>query len=229
MKPELSRTLSLESLRLPLHVTDAMCECGAGLDKLGRHRAACPRSGPPKTKATPTERTLAKARREEGATVGANTKVRVTNVTVNVEDDGRTELLASRLPWHHGAHIGSGRHSPVSPQRHTGMVPFCHEQEQTKKRSTQSFWRASDATWWWSRLKRRKWSAEAATFVDMLASCRAGEAPPVLRRSTQLAWRGRWMRMLAVSCGRSFATSLVSSWTGSESGPPELADLLREA
>ena len=31
----------------------------------------------------------------------------------------------------------------------------------------------------------------------MLAGARAREAPLVLRRSTHLAWRGRWMRMLA--------------------------------
>ena len=45
VKPHLFRTIILERLRLPLFVTDAMCECSAVLDARGPHRAACPRSG----------------------------------------------------------------------------------------------------------------------------------------------------------------------------------------
>ena len=53
-----------------------------------------------------------------------------------------------------------------------------------------------------------RWSTEAVEFVDMFAGARAREAPP--RRSAHLAWRGRWKRMLAVSCARAFARSVVS-------------------
>ena len=53
-----------------------------------------------------------------------------------------------------------------------------------------------------------RWSTETTTFVDMLAAGRAREVPSVLRRSTHLASRRRWTRMLAVSCGRSFDDSL---------------------
>ena len=35
-------TIVLERLRLPLQITEAVCECGVGLDKCGCHRAACP-------------------------------------------------------------------------------------------------------------------------------------------------------------------------------------------
>ena len=47
----LFRTLILERLRLPLQVTEKVCECGILLDSTGRHRAACNRSGRLKTRA----------------------------------------------------------------------------------------------------------------------------------------------------------------------------------
>ena len=53
----LFRTLILERLRLPLQVAEAVCECGADLDRKGRHRAACTRSGRLKTRALAPERT----------------------------------------------------------------------------------------------------------------------------------------------------------------------------
>ena len=73
-----------------------------------------------------------------------------------------------------------------------------------------------------------RWSLEAVEFVDMLAGASAREAPPVLRRSAYLAWRGRWRRMLAVSCARAFANSVVSrssDTVGTDGAAPDLADL----
>ena len=54
-----------------------------------------------------------------------------------------------------------------------------------------------------------RFSEEAVEFVDRLAAAKARDSP-VVRRSAHLAWRRRWMRMLAISCGRSFAGSLVA-------------------
>ena len=74
-----------------------------------------------------------------------------------------------------------------------------------------------------------RWSTEAVEFVDMLAGAQAREAP-VLRRSAHLAWRGRWRRMLAVSCARAFASSMVSrvsDTVGSDGAAPDLADLFQ--
>ena len=45
--------MMLERLRLPIHVTEARCLCGAPLDQLGRHRGACPRSGRLKSRVVP--------------------------------------------------------------------------------------------------------------------------------------------------------------------------------
>ena len=74
LQPGIYRTLLLERFRLPLHITEARCECGARLDRAGRHRAACARSGRLKSRAMPTERTLARVCREAGAVVRTNVK-----------------------------------------------------------------------------------------------------------------------------------------------------------
>ena len=49
-----------------LLLTESTCECGAALDRCGRHRAACPWSGRLKSRATGIERTLARVFREAG-------------------------------------------------------------------------------------------------------------------------------------------------------------------
>ena len=62
-----SFVLLLERLQLPLPVTEATCNgCHEPLDTLGRHRAACTRSGRVKKRAGPTERVLARVCREAG-------------------------------------------------------------------------------------------------------------------------------------------------------------------
>ena len=42
----------------------------------------------------------------------------------------------------------------------------------------------------------------------------------------------RWMRMLAISCGKAFASSLISSredaWVGTEEATPDLAEFSAE-
>ena len=68
-------------------------------------------------------------------------------------------------------------------------------------------------------------------FIAELAACKAREAPPVMRFSTFLAWQRRWTRMIATSCGRAVAHSLVSSkrsTPGSDGPTPDLADLFGE-
>ena len=74
-----------------------------------------------------------------------------------------------------------------------------------------------------------RFSPEAVNFVDALAAAKARDSPPVLRRSAHFAWRRRWMRMLAVSCGRSFAASLVAGpshvWSGTDGCVPEVRGL----
>ena len=73
-----------------------------------------------------------------------------------------------------------------------------------------------------------RWSDEAVTFLDHLASARAREPPPILRGSAFFMWRRCWSRMLAVACGGAFAQSLVSAAErscGVEGPTHDLADL----
>ena len=76
-----------------------------------------------------------------------------------------------------------------------------------------------------------RFGQEAVDYVDSLAAAKARDSPHILRRSAHLAWRRRWMRMLAVSCARSFAVSLVSgggdAWSGTDGCVPDLADLFQ--
>ena len=101
----LFRTLVLERLRLLLQVAEASCECGARLDSLGRHRAACLCSGRLRSRALAPERTIARVCREAGATVRCNAKLREMNVDVAASDERAVEVLASGLPLYHGAQL----------------------------------------------------------------------------------------------------------------------------
>ena len=95
VQPVQFRTLLLERMRLPLEITEARCECGSQLDKLGRRRGACPRSGRLRSRALPIERTVARVCREAGASVRCNCRLRDMNVTVRAVDERVLEVLAS--------------------------------------------------------------------------------------------------------------------------------------
>ena len=98
LQPVVFRTLVLERLRQPLQISEVACVCGTRLDSRGRHRAACPRSGPLRIRATPTERTLSGVCREAGATVRCNTKLRDLNIGVSFQDERAIEVVASGFP-----------------------------------------------------------------------------------------------------------------------------------
>ena len=100
LEPQLFHTL-----RLPLDVTEARCECGGAVDLYGRHRAACSRSGRLRTRAVGPERTVARVCRGAGATVRWQAKLRDMNVTVSANDERAVEVLASGLPSFQGAQL----------------------------------------------------------------------------------------------------------------------------
>ena len=54
-----------------------------------------------------------------------------------------------------------------------------------------------------------RWSEEVAALLWQFAVAKAQEAPSHMRRSVALMWERRWTRMLACSCARAFAASLV--------------------
>ena len=82
------RILLLRRLRLPLDLDNRYCKCGAPLDTLGDHRAACSTVGTLQTRAVPLERTWARVVREAGARTRTHTYLRNLNLLdVGVRDD----------------------------------------------------------------------------------------------------------------------------------------------
>ena len=77
-----------------------------------------------------------------------------------------------------------------------------------------------------------RWSAEAVTFLRLLARCRARSAPPPLQSACISAYVLRWSALLACAAARAFASSLLSlplSGAANVDGdPPLLSDLLAE-
>ena len=241
VQPVLFRTLLLERMRLPLQFTEAQCECGSQLAKLGRHRGACPRSGRLRSRALPMERTLARVCREAGATVRCNCRLRDMNVTVRADDERVLEVLASGLPLHQGAQLAvditlrspltsAGLPSPNAAHVNGAALARARRDKERKYGELLEGNRCHLVVVGVETGGR--WSQEAYEFVNSMAAARARDAPPILRCSAHLAWQRRWMRMLAVSCGKAFAASLVSSledaWTGTEDRTPDLADLFAE-
>ena len=242
IQAETFRVLILERLRLPLHVTDAQCECGAPVDHLGRHRGACPHSGRLKRRAMAPERTLARVCREAGALVRFNVKLRDMNVAVPADDDRAIEVLASGLPMQHGAQLAiditirSATSANGLPQRNAAHVDgaVLTRARVDKEAKYAELVGGNRCVLVVVALETGgRWSGEAVEFIDMMAGARAREVLPIMRRSVHLAWRRRWMRMLSVSCARAFASSLVAPgqdvWSGTDGATPDLADLLGEA
>ena len=75
-----------------------------------------------------------------------------------------------------------------------------------------------------------RWSAETVRFIEELAKHRSQNAPPRLRKSTQLAWENRWWGMLAVAAQDSLTATLVDDAPhllhGWERLAPSLGELL---
>ena len=195
----------------------------------------------PVEKAVPTERTLARVCREAGATVTRKVKLRDMNVQVSATDEREIEVVAAGIPIHHGAQLAvditlKSAVTSVGAPRATAATVNGAALLQARRDKEAKY--AELVTSERCRLvvvaleTGGRWSTEALEFVADLASSRARDAPPVLRRSAFLAWRKRWTRMLSVSCARAFATSLVVShtdaWAGVDGSAPDLADLYRE-
>ena len=112
VQPVLFRTLLLERMMLPIQVTESRCECGSPLDKVGRHRGACPRSGRLRSRALPTERTMARVCREAGAIVRCNCRLHDMNVAVDHRPACHRGggVWPSFAPW---SPTRCGHHSPI--------------------------------------------------------------------------------------------------------------------
>ena len=56
-----------------------------------------------------------------------------------------------------------------------------------------------------------RWNQESLDLVRQLAAYKAGESPPLLRRSVELAWTDRWWSLLSIAVQSAFAASLLAS------------------
>ena len=222
----LFRVLLLERLQLPLPVDEAVCSgCHAPLDPLGRHRAACARTGRLKKRATPIERMLVRVCREGGARVRYNAFLRDMNVGVRASDERRIEVLA--LPCFGGAQLAiditlrgvlssSGEpHSNAADVDGAVLARARADQEATYPELLTGRCRLVVM----AIETGGRWSSEAMDFVRQLAFAKAREVPPHMRFPIALVWERRWTRMLSTACSLAFAC-----WTGGE--PPSLAELL---
>ena len=238
MAPSIFRTVVLERLRLPLSVTEATCACGRHLDSLGRHRAACPHSGKLRTRGVGPERTVARICREAGALVRCNVKLRDMNVMVPAMDEREVEVVASGLLLQHGAQLAIdvtlrsaltsfGIACTNAVGANGAVLEKARRDKEAKHAELVNGARCHPVVM--AIETGGRWSNEALDFVADLAAAHSREAQPALQRSTFLAWRRRWTRMLAVSCSRAFAASLISAGTaldGTDGVTPDLADLL---
>ena len=204
--PHLFRVILLERLALPLPVNEARCDaCHEPLDTLGRHLAACPRTGRLRKRASPIERMLARICREAGARVRFNASLRDMNVHVRADDERRIEVLAQDLPCFGGAQLAidvtlrSALRSSGEPQPHAADVDGAILLEARRDKEATYPELASSTR---CRLvvlaveTGGRWR-EAIHLVWQLALAKARDVPHFLTQQVALAWERRWTRMLS--------------------------------
>ena len=210
----------LRRLRPPLPLTAAYCRCRRRQDALGDHLAACPRSGVLRARGAPLERAAARVCREAGASVATNVLVRDLNVAPSRQDDRRIEVIANGLPLWGGVQVAVDT-TLVSPLTATGEPR--REARRTAGAALRHARRAKERTYPELCNSGRcrlvvlgietggRWSAEAVTFLRLLARCRAQSAPPPPLQSACIsAYVLRWSALLACAAARAFASSLLS-------------------
>ena len=230
VEPHHFRTLVLERMRLPLHVTEAKWECGADLDSLGRHRAACPRSGRLRTRALGPAKTLARICREVGATVRCTAKLRDTDTAVSAQDERAIEVRAFAVDVTLRCALTANGEAHPNAAAEDGTV--CSRARVDRERKNTELLAGHRCRLVVVALETGgRGSNEAIQFTGDLTAAPSREAPPVMRRSDFLAWKRRWSRMIGISCGRAFANSLAAvanaphTLAGLDGEMPDMADL----
>jgi len=75
-----------------------------------------------------------------------------------------------------------------------------------------------------------RWAPEAITLLRCLAEAKSRSSPALLRRSAQLAWYQRWIRMLSVASQTALAEALTRPvsphYTEMDGDTPDLSDIL---
>ena len=140
-----------------------------------------------------------------------NCRLRDMNATVRSDDERVLEVLASGLPLHHGAQLAvditlrsaltaAGLPSPSAAHVNGAALARARRDKERKYGVLLEGDRCHLVVVGVETGGR--WSQEACNFVTSLAAGRCRDVPPVLSRSAHLARQRRWMRMLAISCGK---------------------------
>ena len=146
-----------------------------------------------------------------------NTRLREMNVAISANDERSIEVLASGLPLRAQLAVdvtlrcaltcGGNAHSQVAS---TNGAVLTRAREDKERKHAELLESERCRLVVVALETGGRWSTEATEFMDSLAAARASEAPRILWRSAFLGWRRRWSKMLAVSCARAFAASLVT-------------------
>ena len=149
-----------------------------------------------------------------------NLKLCDMNLVVEAADERSIEVLACGLPLQHGAQLAvditlqsaltsAGIACPNAAITNGAVL---HRARQDKEAKCWELLEGGRCHLIVVALETGgSWGDEAIAFIDSLASARSRAAVPVLRGSAYWAWRKRWVRMLAITCARAFASSLISS------------------
>ena len=120
--PHLFQVLLRERLRLPLFLTESICQgCHEPLDPLG-HQSRMSPLWPHQKRATPVERVMARICREAGARVKFNAFLKDMNVSVPTFDLRRIGVLAQDLPCFGGAQLAVDVTLPHPHEEWTGSA-----------------------------------------------------------------------------------------------------------
>ena len=195
----LSALLRLSSPSTQRPLAPARCRCGRPLDALGDHVAVSPLSGVLRARGGPVERAAGRVCREAGATVATNILVRDLNLSAARHDERRIEAIANGLPLWGGSQLAVDT-TLVSPLTSAGMPR--RRRGSTAGVAVAEARRAKEGTYPEFAAAHRcrlvvlglevggRWSAEAATFIRLLARAQA-------RRSQRAAcvadFVGRWL------------------------------------
>ena len=218
LDPSVFRVLLLRRLRLPLPPTSRLCRCRQFLDPYGDHRSACGTCGVLVQRGFPPEAAVARICREAGARVATNVAVRDLNIPVPPADGRRLEVVANNLPLWNGAQLAldvtlvsplrrDGR--PIPGASHTDGIAAARAARRKARTYPELVGGRSARLVVLALELGGRWSPDAARFVHLLARAKSRSAPPLLKRSVQLAYQRRWAALLAFAAQRAYGLSLL--------------------
>jgi len=189
----------------------------------------------------PLERAAARICREAGARVTTNTRVADLNIpSVHRLDDRRIEVIANGLPLLGGCQLAVDttlvspltREGKGSPDGGTGGMRgrLCRMPAATRSEFTPELVASGRCRLVVLVLEiGGRWSQETCTFLRLLASHRARQAPQILQQAVSTALLHRWSAMLTHAAATAYAASLQGCDGASEANlegtPPSFSEL----